>query len=369
MAPLPSPAADLARQLGERAEAVCRHYLSSGRRSGRYWIVGDVQNSRGRSLYVRLVGPSSGKGAAGKWTDGATGEHGDLLDLIRLNRGCTTLQGALDEARSFLSLPRSRTGPEPREARPGESAPRNSPEAARRLFDRAHPIKSTLAETYLRARGITAPLDDLWGLRFHPACYYREADNDEPQRWPALLAAITDVTGSITAVHRIWLDLDGRRKAPVGDPRRSLGSQLGGGVRLGLIGEVLAVGEGIETMLSLRSALPRMPVLAGLSANHLAALELPDTVRRLYVARDNDPEGRRAETRLRVRLGGQGIEIRSLSSAYADLNVDLQRLGREVLTRRILRQLAPEDRERFTHPADGTAEAEQASTAHQMELT
>ena len=33
-------------------------------------------------MFVRLTGPA-GKGAAGKWTDAATGEHGDLLDLIR----------------------------------------------------------------------------------------------------------------------------------------------------------------------------------------------------------------------------------------------------------------------------------------------
>lgn len=349
-----SLAAELARALAEQAESVCRHYLSAGRRCGYYWSVGDVQNNRGHSLYVRLRGPSSGKGAVGKWCDAATGEHGDLLDVIRLNQGCMTLRDALDEARSFLSLPDSRPRPEPHEARPREPAPRNSPDAARRLFARARPIRSTLAETYLHARSITAPLDDLWSLRFHPACYYREADDDEPQRWPALLAAVTDVHGTITAVHRIWLDRDGSRKAPVDDPRRSLGSQLGGGVRLGLIGEVLAVGEGIETMLSLQSALPRMPALAGLSANHLAALEVPDGVRRVYVARDNDPEGRRAETRLRVRLRGREIEVRSLSPAYADLNIDLQRLGCEVLRRRIARQLAPEDRERFAPEAGET---------------
>ena len=64
-----SAAADIVRRLGREAEAVCRHYLSNGRRQGRYWIVGDVDNTPGRSLYVRLVGPSSGDGAAGKWTE------------------------------------------------------------------------------------------------------------------------------------------------------------------------------------------------------------------------------------------------------------------------------------------------------------
>ena len=61
---------------------MCRHYLPNGRREGRHWLVGDVENAPGRSLFVRLAGPEFGKGAAGKWTDAATGEHGDLLDLI-----------------------------------------------------------------------------------------------------------------------------------------------------------------------------------------------------------------------------------------------------------------------------------------------
>jgi hypothetical protein len=62
-------AANLARRLARDAEAVCRHYLSNGRRQGRYWVVGDVDNTPGRSLYVRLHGSDSGKGAAGKWTE------------------------------------------------------------------------------------------------------------------------------------------------------------------------------------------------------------------------------------------------------------------------------------------------------------
>ena len=100
-----SAAADLARRLARDTEAVCRHYLSKGRRSGRYWIIGDVQNTPGRSLYVRLSGPDYGPGAAGKWTDAATGEHGDLLDLIALNRDLSRLGEAMAEARRFLVLP------------------------------------------------------------------------------------------------------------------------------------------------------------------------------------------------------------------------------------------------------------------------
>ena len=62
-------AAELAHRLARDAEWVCRHYLSNGRREGRYWLVGDVKNTPGRSLFVRLKGAESGKGAAGKWTE------------------------------------------------------------------------------------------------------------------------------------------------------------------------------------------------------------------------------------------------------------------------------------------------------------
>src|SRR5258706_12392621 len=145
-----SHAADLAHRLARNAEAVCRHYLYNGHREGRYWLVGDVANTPGRSLFVRLSGPDSGKGAAGKWTDAATGEHGDLLDLIALNRGLDRLRDALDEARVVLSLPRPDPVPAGRHDR--TSAPSGSPESARRLYAISEPIAGTIAAAYLRNR-------------------------------------------------------------------------------------------------------------------------------------------------------------------------------------------------------------------------
>ena len=60
-------ASELAHRLARDAEAVCRHYLSAGRREGRYWLVGDVRNTPGRSMFVRLK--ETAKGPAGKWTE------------------------------------------------------------------------------------------------------------------------------------------------------------------------------------------------------------------------------------------------------------------------------------------------------------
>jgi hypothetical protein len=338
-----SQAGDLARRLARDAEAVCRQYLSHGQRHGRYWVVGDVRNNPGHSLYVRLHGPESGPGAAGKWTDAATGEHGDLLDLIALNRDLPHLADTMDEARFFLALPR----PSEHSAQtPTPPAPTCSSEAARRLFRAGRPIPRTLAETYLLARGITAPLD--WpALRYHPSVYYRETEDAPFEVWPALLAAVTDLDGRITGIQRTWLDPRHPIKAPLADPRRALGHLLGNGVRLGPATDTLAAGEGIETMLALKSVLPMLPMIAGLSANHLAALDLSPAWRRLYVARDNDAAGLYAANRLHERGAAVGIEIRDLVPVHADFNLDLCRLGPVAMFEHLLEQLVPSDVARF----------------------
>jgi hypothetical protein len=340
-------ASELASRLGRNAEAVCRHYLSSGRRAGRYWVVGDVQNSPGRSMFVRLTGPESGKGAAGKWTDSATGEHGDLLDVIRETLGLTDFKDVAEEARRFLSLPH----PEPEKARTptGRTSSRassGSPEAARRLFAMSQPIGGTLAEAYFRNRGITA-LHGTASLRFHPRCYYRPDDHAPRQMLPAIVAAVTDLAGRQTGAHRTWLAPDGAAKADVETPRRAMGDLLWHGVRFGVTGEVLVAGEGIETVLSPRQVLPHMPMMAALSAAHLAAILFPPALRRLYVLRDRDPAGDGARDSLVARARSVGIEAISVSPIAKDFNEDLRWRGIDALRATLMEQLHPEDVHRF----------------------
>jgi Toprim domain-containing protein len=344
-----SQAADLARCLARDAEAVCHRYLSNGRRRGRYWVVGDVANTPGRSLYVRLTGPDSGKGAAGKWTDAATGQHGDLLDLLALNLGLEHLRDVLEEARSFLRLRGPQLPPDRYRRQP--PAPMGSPESVRRLFVMTQPISGTIAETYLRTRGITA-LHDAVAMRFHPRCYYRPDADTPTEVWPALIAAVTDLAGNITGAHRTWLDPTGEDKAPVETPRRAMGHLLGNGVRFGIVTDVMAAGEGIETMLSVRTVLPDLPIVAALSANHLAALLFRVTLRRLYVVRDNDPAGDFAVATLTERAQAAGIEALTLSPTLGDFNEDLRRLGIDHLRAALRGQLAPEDVSRFLSSTD-----------------
>ena len=343
---MPRDASELARRLAREAEAVCRQYLSNGRREGRYWLVGDLQNTPGRSLFVRLY--ASPKGPAGKWTDAATGEHGDLLDIIRERLALRDFRDVAIEARRFLNLPRSTSDPLPN--RP--AAPRGSREAARRLFAISRPIEGTLTEHYLRRRGI-GDVHHGDSLRHQPRCYYHGPDDESPPEiWPAMIACVTDTDGMITGVHRTWLDPEGfgpnrLGKAPIDTPRRAMGDLLGNAVRFGMANDVLVAGEGLETMLSLRCVLPTMPMAAALSASHLAALVFPPTLRRLYIACDEDEAGRGAAAALTSRADEAGIDALALSPSLGDFNEDLRALGLKELRAAVCTQLTPRDVARF----------------------
>ena len=310
----------VAAALGARAEEVCRRYLPHGRKSGRYWTAGDIRGARGRSLFVRLAPP----GTPGKWTDAATSEHGDLLDLIRIASGAGSLRAALAEARAFLSLPPA--------ALDGGSDSYDRTEAARRLWQRCRAIDGTHAEAYLRARAIHRCRFP--ALRFHPALFYR--DGGGMRRLPALVAAVTGADGSVTGVHRTWLDPSRPAKAPVARPRKALGRVHGFAVRFGAPASgTMLVGEGIETVLSLVTAMPDTVAAAALSAGSLGAFAPPAGLARLVIARDNDPDGERAAERLARRCARAGVATHVLIPEGEDFNDDLLALGSAALAARL----------------------------------
>lgn len=271
-------------------------------------------------------------------------KHGDLLDIIGRTCDLDDFHDVEAEARRFLSLPRPQADPDPR-PRPA-SAPAGSPESARRLFAMSQPIAGTIVEAYLRTRGIT-DLHGTGALRFHPRCYYRPDRYAPTETRPAMIAAVTDRDGRITGAHRTWLDPFGRDKAPIDSPRRAMGHLLGNAVRFGAAHDVAAAGEGIETMLSLRCVMPNMPMMAALSAAHLAAILFPATLRRLYVVRDNDPAGDGAMAGLFDRAHAARIDAVALSPQGDDFNDDLRRFGVDALRAAGRVQLVPEDVDRF----------------------
>lgn len=346
MARLTSRAGELSERLARQVQAVCRYYLPAGRREGRYWMVGDVAGAPGRSLYVRLF--ETERGRIGNWVDAATGEHGDLVDLIRLNQRHGRLSETIDEAEKFLSLPPS-VEVDPCRLANQPPARVGSPTAARRLFAASKPLAGTLAATYLAARGITR-IGELAALRFHPQCYYRANEDDlpgTPGSFPALIAAVTDCDGVQTGTHRTWLDPSGSAKATVASPRRAMGSILGHAIRFGLPVDIMVAGEGIETVLSLREVLHAMPMIAATSSAHLAAIQFPPALRRLYVSRDQDKAGDGAFAILSDRAQAAGIELLSLMPELADFNDDLRQHGAPALSERVNAQLHEADRSRF----------------------
>ena len=312
-------AAAIAAALSLRAEAVCRQYLPHGRRQGRYWVAGDLDGARGRSLYVRLGPP----GTPGKWTDAATGEHGDLLDIIRHRLRAPTLRAALDEARAFLALPAAPAA--------GEAGGYDATAAARRLWARCRAIDGTHAERYLHARGLARCR--FAALRFHPELRYREGSS--VRRLPALVAAVTGDDGAILGVQRTWLDARSPAKAGVAHPRKALGRIFGHAVRFGRPDGTLLVGEGIETVLSLVTAVPEVKAAAALSAGSLGAFAPPPGVARLLIARDNDIEGDQAAIRLARRCARAGVAALVLVPEGEDFNDDLVARGDHALAARL----------------------------------
>ena len=91
-------AKEISQRLSAQAEAVVVYLLPHGRRQGQEWRVGSTDGEEGDSLGVRIAG-----GKVGVWSDFATGEKGDLLDLWQSVRGIS-YQETLDECRKWLGV-------------------------------------------------------------------------------------------------------------------------------------------------------------------------------------------------------------------------------------------------------------------------
>ena len=321
-------ARDIRDALAGQAEAVCRHYLPEGRRNGAYWQVGDMDGSPGSSLYIRLSGDRRGR-----WADAATGQRGDLLDLIRANRGLASIGDAMREGRAWLG-----GSPAPTAA-PARPAAETADDAGRRQglekwLSRAFPVsENSAAGRYLRKRGLDP--SDAAGLRFHPRAMVRV--DDHVSQASALLAPVRDREGRLEAVHRIYMTPEG--DAPdIGGHKRTSGGPREGAVTLGARNPARAVlTEGVEDALAVWQALDPgeradTAVMASISAGRIASVTVPDTVREIVLVQDRDQAGERAWAALQRRWEGSGIEVRRIILPIGkDANEDLLEHGRDGL--------------------------------------
>ena len=332
-------ASELAHRLGREAEAVCRYYLSNGRKQGNYWQVGDTSGAKGQSLAIRLQAQGGRK--AGSWQDFATGEYGDLIDLLQERLGSVTLKETLREARSFLGVfPCPAMPREPRKAECPDTASAKRIARARKLFAAGKPVLGTLAATYLQGRGITrlGP-----ALRYHPRVFLRrgEDDADPPRRAPALLAKITDNRGQVTGCARFYLDPSTGGLAEIESPKRILGQLHGHAIRFwsGTTRCDLIVGEGLENTLSVGTALPEFDLASCLTATHLGLFIPPPGIKRIWIAWDNDEAGCNASIILRKQLESREITCGDLVPNMGDFNDDLRAFGKDALRRSVLKAM------------------------------
>lgn len=190
-------------------------------------------------------------------------------------------------------------------------------------------------EHYLEGRGIAlrdqgrAPA----ALRFSAACWCSEVG----RALPAMLAAIINAHGVHISTHRTWLAQDVAgiwRKAPLDTPKKALGSYAGGFIPLGrgdaqrplLDAEpdsTVVLAEGIETALSVATAVPYLRVLSAVALGNIGSVVLPPTVSSVIIAgdRDDDPAAQRMLEAARQRLLTRGLAVDVvLPAAGADFN-------------------------------------------------
>jgi hypothetical protein len=171
------------------------------------------------------------------------------------------------------------------------------------LWRSAVPASGTLVETYFASRRLHLPVPPT--LRFHAGLRHPSGS-----RWPALIALVTRGTNDIAlGIHRTFLARDGKDKAPVVPAKMMLGPCRGGAVRLADPGNVLMVGEGIETTLSAMQARSH-PAWAALSTTGLRALGLPADVRDVIVLADADDAGEAAARDCAWRWRREGRRVR-----------------------------------------------------------
>ena len=184
------------------------------------------------------------------------GAHGDALDFLMAIENLDFVDaveiaavfagmvaGQLPKpAKRQLIRPLRLSSPELEHQRQGKI------EWARGVFGTGVPAIGTLAEVYLRSRGIEHPPPP--SLRFASALFHRESGG----KFPAMLGGIQDIDGHVVGVHRTFLRRDGTGKAEVEPAKKVGGIAWGGAVRLTAAQPVMVIGEGIETTLSALSS-------------------------------------------------------------------------------------------------------------------
>lgn len=189
-------------------------------------------------------------------------------------------------------------------------------EEARAIWRAASPATGTLAETYLRFRGLDLSIPET--IRFTWLTY----GNHGPKH-PCLVAVITGPDNRLSGIQRTYLAADGRGKANVRKPKLSLGRISGGAIRLAPAAYELIVCEGVEDGLTLQQEMGRAVWVAA-GAGNMHKMRFPSLVTRVTVGGDADETGRAGAAAAEEAFKVSGIRCRSIFPIAAkDFNAEL----------------------------------------------
>lgn len=196
-------------------------------------------------------------------------------------------------------------------------------ELVRQIYAAASDLAGTPATAYLNSRG----------LRYSDAWHdLRSATLRYPSMgWhPALVAPLRSLDGSIVGLHRTYLQPNGA-KLDVPTPRLTLGQVRGAAIQLGSPVDQLIICEGLEDGLTLYQELEGHPVWVAGGATFLRAMLIPERVRLLTIAADNDVVGKlaaqhAADAHLR---NEREVQIIRPDSNFKDFNDELQGKSRD----------------------------------------
>lgn len=303
--------------LAGRIEALCHQLLPNGVRDGVEYRIGSLAGEKGKSMAVRIKGSKPGV-----WSDFSSGESGDALDLVAGVLFGGDKAEAIKWSKSWLgidSMDPARLAQRRREVE--KEVERKTAEAkaeeekkrasARRLWLEAQSdIRATPVYQYLLGRGIDInAMPRLPGaLRYSARTYCHEAKEAGGGRefmLPAMVGNISNGLGEQISTHRTYLEQqpDGSwKKAKLVNAKKTLGLYLGGFISLnrGASGKAIKdappgdhviIAEGIETALSLVIGYPEKRVLSAVSVSNMQNLQLPENIKRVTLAVDNDGEG------------------------------------------------------------------------------
>jgi predicted P-loop ATPase len=194
--------------------------------------------------------------------------HRDGKWLLNCHKGCTTaaICQAIDVEMSDLFDAPKKT---------------KSKRTPAQIFADAQILTPTFP--YFSARGLdVGAFSGLASVvRYEPKCWHKENQTEKP----ALIAAVTNGDGAVSAIQRIYLTDDGKAKAckPM-----SLGRTKGLAIRLGPPTETVYLAEGFEDAATAQQADSGASAWAATGASNLPNVEFPETTKTVVLLGQND---------------------------------------------------------------------------------